>query len=177
MWTPTTREQHSRPAARCQTDLTEAEWRLIEPRLPPARKTGRSPRLVDARDRQRDLLLAARRDRLAAPAIGFSALADHLPLVRRLSRRLRVRENQSRPGHGRSADHERVGRDASPTAATIDSQSVMPSSTLTGERCSSNRIPPTFGIGTAAGLCFRCCAPCFRSSSSSGSMADTITSG
>lgn len=41
MWTPTTREQHSRPTARYQTDLTDAEWRLIESRLPPARKTGR----------------------------------------------------------------------------------------------------------------------------------------
>ena len=41
MWTPTTREQHSRPAARYQTDLTDAEWRLIEQRLPPARKMGR----------------------------------------------------------------------------------------------------------------------------------------
>ena len=26
MWTPTTREQHSRKALRYQTDLTDAEW-------------------------------------------------------------------------------------------------------------------------------------------------------
>ena len=31
MWTPTTRQQHSRTVARYQTDLTDAERRLIEP--------------------------------------------------------------------------------------------------------------------------------------------------
>jgi transposase len=33
MWTPTTRQQHSRPVARYQTDLTDAEWRVIAPHL------------------------------------------------------------------------------------------------------------------------------------------------
>ena len=33
MWTPTTREQHSRKALRYQTDLTDAEWVVIEPHL------------------------------------------------------------------------------------------------------------------------------------------------
>ena len=41
MWTPTTREQHSRKALRYQTDLTDAEWVVIEPHLPPAHGTGR----------------------------------------------------------------------------------------------------------------------------------------
>jgi hypothetical protein len=30
-WTPTTRQQHSRPVTRYQTDLTDAEWRVIAP--------------------------------------------------------------------------------------------------------------------------------------------------
>ncbi len=30
MWTPTTREQHSRKGQRCQSDLTDAEWRVID---------------------------------------------------------------------------------------------------------------------------------------------------
>jgi hypothetical protein len=34
MWTPTTRQQHSRPVTRYQTDLIDAEWRLITPHLP-----------------------------------------------------------------------------------------------------------------------------------------------
>ena len=41
MWTPTTREQHSRKALRYQTDLTDAEWVVLEPHLPPAHGTGR----------------------------------------------------------------------------------------------------------------------------------------
>ena len=31
MWTPTTRRQHSRDHLRYETDLTDAEWALIEP--------------------------------------------------------------------------------------------------------------------------------------------------
>ena len=34
MWTPTTRQQHSRTITRYQTDLTDAEWRVIAPHLP-----------------------------------------------------------------------------------------------------------------------------------------------
>jgi transposase len=41
MWTPTTRQQHSRPITRYQTDLTDAEWRVIVPHLPEPRATGR----------------------------------------------------------------------------------------------------------------------------------------
>ncbi len=41
MWTPATRRQHSRDALRYQTDLTDDEWRLIEPYLPPPNDRGR----------------------------------------------------------------------------------------------------------------------------------------
>ena len=41
MWTPTTRRQHSRPVTRYQTDLTDAEWRVIAPHLPKPCATGR----------------------------------------------------------------------------------------------------------------------------------------
>ena len=34
MWTPTTRRQYSRTLTRYQTDLTDAEWRVIAPHLP-----------------------------------------------------------------------------------------------------------------------------------------------
>jgi hypothetical protein len=45
MWTPTTRQQHSRPVTRYQTDLTDAEWRVIVPHLPKPCATGR-PQMV-----------------------------------------------------------------------------------------------------------------------------------
>ena len=41
MWTPTTRQQHSRPVTRYQTDLTDAEWHVIAPHLPRPCAAGR----------------------------------------------------------------------------------------------------------------------------------------
>lgn len=41
MWTPGTRAQHTHVAKRYQTDLSDAEWRLIAAFLPEARSTGR----------------------------------------------------------------------------------------------------------------------------------------
>ena len=41
MWTPPTRQQHSRPVTRYQTDSTDAEWRVIAPHLPKPCATGR----------------------------------------------------------------------------------------------------------------------------------------
>ena len=41
MWTPTTRQQHRRPVTRYQTDLTDAEWRVIAPHLLKPCATGR----------------------------------------------------------------------------------------------------------------------------------------
>lgn len=41
MWTPTPRERSSRTSPRSETDLTHAEWALIEPHLPCACGRGR----------------------------------------------------------------------------------------------------------------------------------------
>ena len=41
MWTPTTRQQHTRLVSRYQTDLTDAEWRVIAPHLPKPCAMGR----------------------------------------------------------------------------------------------------------------------------------------
>ena len=49
MWTPTTREQHNRRTPRYQTDMTDAEWAVIEPYLPAPRRTGR-PRVWPMRE-------------------------------------------------------------------------------------------------------------------------------
>ena len=35
MWSPTSRRQHSRAALRYGSDLTDAEWAILEPLLPP----------------------------------------------------------------------------------------------------------------------------------------------
>ena len=40
MWTPTTRAQHSRAGLRYGSDLTDAEWAVLEPLLPPRCRHG-----------------------------------------------------------------------------------------------------------------------------------------
>ena len=41
MWTPATRRQHSREGLRYASDLTDDEWRIVEPLLPGAPGRGR----------------------------------------------------------------------------------------------------------------------------------------
>src|SRR3954449_10090515 len=41
MWSPTSRRQHSRRALRYGSDLTDAEWAILEPLLPPPCACGR----------------------------------------------------------------------------------------------------------------------------------------
>jgi Putative transposase of IS4/5 family (DUF4096) len=79
MRTPTARQQHSRPVTRYQTDLTDAEWRVIAPHLPRPCSTGR-PRVWPMREILNGIFYGMRAERLAN-------LGDDLPLVRRLARR------------------------------------------------------------------------------------------
>ena len=44
MWTPTTRAQHNRDHLRYASDLTDVEWKLLAPYLPPPCATGRRRR-------------------------------------------------------------------------------------------------------------------------------------
>ena len=48
-WTETARREYRRDNARYASDLTDPEWRLIEPFMPPANKYGR-PRTTDLRE-------------------------------------------------------------------------------------------------------------------------------
>ena len=48
-WTELTRRQHDRAGERYASDLTDAEWALIKPLMPPRRTTGR-PRTTHLRD-------------------------------------------------------------------------------------------------------------------------------
>ena len=43
MWTATTRAQHMRDGLRFASDLTDAEWAVLEPLLPPPAPVGRPP--------------------------------------------------------------------------------------------------------------------------------------
>ncbi len=41
MWTTVTRAQHNRDGLRYPSDLTDQEWAILEPLMPPSRRTGR----------------------------------------------------------------------------------------------------------------------------------------
>ncbi len=49
MWTETTRPKYARKGLRHASDMTDAEWNLIEPLLPPAKRLGR-PRKTEMRE-------------------------------------------------------------------------------------------------------------------------------
>ena len=49
MWTQEHRQSHDRKGLRYPSDLTDAEWALVGPLIPPARRGGR-PRDVDIRE-------------------------------------------------------------------------------------------------------------------------------
>jgi len=121
MWTPTTRKQHSRKTNRYQSDVTDEEWRVIEPHLPAAKDTGR-PRAWPMREIINAIFYVMRS---GAP---WRQLPKDLPPWSTVYRWFATWRDNSlfeKINHALViADRERVGRRASPSAAIIDSQSV-----------------------------------------------------
>ena len=121
MWTPTTRQQHSRTVTRYQTDLTDAEWLVIAPHLPKPCATGR-PREWPMREIINGIFYVMR------AGCPWRLLPNDLPpwgTIYRWFAAWRDDGRFERINHALvMADRERVGRDASPSAAIIDSQSV-----------------------------------------------------
>jgi transposase len=111
-------EQRSK---RYPTDLTDEEWRFIEPFLPAEARRGRKP-TTDLRD-----VLDALRY-LARTGGGWRMLPNDFPpwqtvywWFRRFVRRLLF---QTIHDVTLMLDREREGREQSPTAAVVDSQSI-----------------------------------------------------
>lgn len=121
MWTPTTRRQHSRDGLRYETDLTDGEWRVIEPYLPPPCRRGR-PRAWPPREVVNAIFYVLR------GGIAWRLLPSDFPPWRTVYRWFAAWRDEGvfeRINHALvMADRERVGREASPSAAIIDSQSV-----------------------------------------------------
>ncbi len=121
MWTVEQRRAHARVGLRYPSDLTDGEWALVEPFIPPARRGGRR-RTVDVREVLNGIfyVLATGCQWRALPKDlpPKSTVHDYLALwawdgtLRRLHHALFV---QAR---------EQMGKEASPTVAIIDSQSV-----------------------------------------------------
>jgi transposase len=169
MWTPATRRQHSRPVKRYQTDLTDAEWRVISPHLPKPCGTGR-PREWPMREILNGIFYVVR------AGCPWRLLPNDLPPWETIYRWFAAWRDDGRferMNHALvMADRERVGRAASPSAAIIDSQCVKTTeaggprvtmrarrstdasatrwSTPTAAASSSSPIRPVSRIATAA---------------------------
>ena len=121
MWTPTTREQHSRTAARYETDLTDGEWAIIEPHMPPRSKRGRPPSWTF-----REILDAI--FYVLRGGIPWRLMPTDLPPWPTVYGRFAAwRDNGLFETINHAlvmTDRVRVGREASPSAAIIDSQSA-----------------------------------------------------
>jgi len=120
-WTETTRRQYRREGLRYASDLTDAEWALIEPHLPSPAKVGR-PRKTDPRRLVEAMLY------MASTGCQWRAIPKEFPPYSTVQgyfytwshRGLLAQINHMLVMEMR----EKVGRQASPTAGVIDSQSV-----------------------------------------------------
>jgi transposase len=121
MWTETTRSQHDREHLRYSSDLTDKEWELLAPLLPPPAETGR-PRQWPMREIINALSYVLR------GGCPWRMLPEHFPPHQTAYRWfVRFRDSglwQSLNHHLLMLDREDAGREASPSAAIIDSQSV-----------------------------------------------------
>jgi transposase len=121
MWTPATRRQHSRLELRYGSDLTDAEWLILSPFLPANATCGRK-RAWPMREVINAICYVLR------GGIAWRLLPDGFPpwsTVYRWFARLRHDGIwQTINHHLVMRDRERAGREASPTAAVVDSQSV-----------------------------------------------------
>ena len=120
-WTETARREYARHRRRYASDLTDREWALIVPFMPAAKRIGR-PRTTDLREVMNAILY------IASTGCQWAMLPRDLPppstvqryfydwrdsgLLRTLDRHLVAEARQLE------------GRDASPSAGIIDSQSV-----------------------------------------------------
>lgn len=121
MWTETTRRQYDREGLRYASDVTDQEWGLIEAELPPAKTLGR-PRTTVLREVVNALLY------MLTTGCQWRQLPKEFPpystvqrffycwrddgLWHRINHRLLMRVREA------------SGREASPSAGVIDSQSV-----------------------------------------------------
>ncbi len=121
MWTPTTRQQHSRAGLRYGSDLTDAEWEILAPFLPAEAGCGRK-RAWPMREIVNAICYILR------GGVTWRLLPAGFPPWRTVYRwfaRFRGEGTWETINHHLvMQDRERAGREASPTATVIDSQSV-----------------------------------------------------
>ena len=121
MWTAEQRRRYERRGLRYPSDLTDAEWALIEPLIPPAKRGGRR-RSVDVRGVVQGLLYILETGcqwrHLPKDFPPRSTVWDYFDLWSYDGTLARLHEALY------LAVREAEGREASPSAAIIDSQTV-----------------------------------------------------
>jgi transposase len=122
VWTEITRPQYRRDGLRYASDTTDAEWALIAPHLPPPPRRRRRPRSTEPRAVVDAIFY------LAQSGCQWRMLPKDFPpysTVQRYFYRWRDGATWTSINHVLvMLERERQGRDASPSAGVIDSQSV-----------------------------------------------------
>jgi len=158
MWTVEQRQARARVGLRYPSDLADGGWALVEPFIPPAKRGGRQ-RTVDVREVLNGIFYV-----LATTGCQWRALPKDLPprstvhdyltlwawdgTLKRLHHALFV---QAR---------EQAGKDASPTAATVDSQRVKGAekgALASTRRATTRARRPRAGSGTFSSTRSACC--------------------
>ena len=83
MWTSENRARYDRDELRYPSDVTDAEWALIEPLIPAAKRGGRR-RKTDMRQTFNAVMYLLSTGCQALSSQGFSAARHGAPLLRRL---------------------------------------------------------------------------------------------
>jgi transposase len=121
MWTNENRVQYDRSTLRYPSDVTDPEWKLLRPLIPPAKRGG-NRRTVDVREVVNGVMY------ILSSGCQWAALPTDLPprsTVNDYFRRWDDDGTLDRMHHALYVQcREQAGREASPTAAIIDSQSV-----------------------------------------------------
>src|ERR1700690_3612945 len=121
MWTPETRARHNSDHLRYGSDLSDDEWQVLAPLLPPPANTGRRW-FWPMREMLNAIFYVLR------SGCPWRLLPKHFPPHQTTYRWfVRFRDDglwESLNHQLVMLDRERVGREASPSAAIIDSQSV-----------------------------------------------------
>jgi transposase len=121
MWTTENRRTYERVGLRYPSDLTDAEWALIAPLIPLAKRGGR-PRTVDVREVLNAIFY------VLSTGCQWRALPKDFPPKTTVYDYLELWNwdgTLARIHHALYVEaRERAGREASPTVAIIDSQSV-----------------------------------------------------
>ena len=121
MWTPENRPRYNRDKLRYPSDLTDDEWAWVKPSIPPAKRGGRQ-REVDIREVLNGIMY------VLSTGCQWRYIPRDLPPRSTLHDYFQRWNDDGTMGRIHHALYvecrEQMGREASPTACVIDSQSV-----------------------------------------------------